>query len=291
MKQTIKKSSSSRPTPVLKQFAGLWTLAQYPSVAKEWSLERKIREMKKAGFDAVGSRADPKISVLCAAERLDYICYTDANGKNFREKLEGALATRPARVNVQLCDHDTPPREAARVWAKTEAYARKLGLAADLEVHRDTATETPEKTYEIAEAFHRATGGLIDFSWDFSHLAVVKHLAPPYGPRLLVRPDLIRRSRQFHFRPFNGHHAQIPATDGSGRATAEFGFWLEFIDALLDCWWQGALGGETVYGCPEFGPVCSGYGLSTFPDVWKDAIFARQKIAAMWEAKRRRFKK
>src|SRR6202012_834341 len=105
---------------------------------------------------------------------------------------------------------------ACEVWIKTLALAEKLGLEVDLEVHRDTATETPEKTYEIAERFEKATGKPIRFCWDFSHLAVVKHVSPPYAQRLLLRPDLIQNARQMHFRPFNGHHCQIPVTNGKG---------------------------------------------------------------------------
>jgi hypothetical protein len=61
----------------------------------------------------------------------------------------------------------------------------------------------------------------------FSHMAVVKHLTPEsYVERLLVRPDLIQRSRQFHFRPFNGHHCQLPVTRADGSLTREISDWL-----------------------------------------------------------------
>src|SRR5437016_9670469 len=43
--------------------------------------------------------------------------------------------------------------------------------------------------------------------------------------KLLVRPRLIQRAQQFHFRPFNGHHAQVPVTDGSENLTQELRDW------------------------------------------------------------------
>ena len=55
---------------------------------------------------------------------------------------------------------------------------RKLGLEPAIEMHRDTCTETPEKTYALADAYQKATGELLPISWDFSHFAVVKHLVP-----------------------------------------------------------------------------------------------------------------
>ncbi|MCE0522405.1 MAG: hypothetical protein LV480_05785 [Methylacidiphilales bacterium] len=282
--------SSSTKAPLLKQFANLWTLQQYPSKAGEWSLEEKFKRAKKAGFDSMGGGISPEVVPLCEKYGMDYVCYVDGN-KNYAERLEAAKAIKPARINVQLCDHDTPPKEAAKIWIKMASLAEKMGLNADLEVHRDTSTETPEKVYEIAALYEKATGKKLRFCFDFSHFAVVKHLNPPYAARLLVRPDLVQLSRQVHFRPFNGHHCQIAATDGKGHETPEFKHYLDFVDAFLACWLKGARGGEVLYACPEFGPICSGYGISSFPDVWKDAILLRAKTEALWKANLRKWKK
>lgn len=282
---------SKSPAPVLKQFGSLWTLMQQPSKAKEWSLEEKIRQAKKAGFEALGGGTDAGAARLAEKYGLDYVCYTDADAKNYREKLKLVAATKPARVNVQLCDHDTPPKETVRVWLKLEPLAEKMGLKVDLEVHRDTATETPEKVEEIAALYRKATGKKMRFCWDFSHFAVVKHLYAPFADRLLTHPDLVQLSRQLHFRPFNGHHCQIPATNGKGVETPEFKDYLEFIDALLACWLKGARGGEVLYVCPEFGPIMSSYGVSTFPNVWQDAILLRRKTEELWKKNLRKWRR
>jgi hypothetical protein len=285
------KTPKSATPPVLKHFAGNWTMMGQPIGGKEWTLEEKIKRAKKAGFDAFGTGPLPEAAALCQKHGLDFVCYLDGNAKTYRQKLELALPLKPVRINVQLCDHDTPPKDAVAVWIKMEALAEKMGLNVDLEVHRDTCTETPEKVYEIAGLYKKATGKKIRFCWDFSHIAVVKHIYPPYADRLLVRPDLIQLARQMHFRPFNGHHCQIPATDGKGHETPEIKPYLEFIDALLACWLKGAKGGEVLYVFPEFGPIASGYGLSCFPNVWKDAIFLREKIDAIWKANLRKWGK
>jgi len=286
----MKPSSPDKNPPVLKQFAGLWTLTHQPSAAKEWSLEEKFKQAKKAGFDAIGGGPLPEVVPLCRKYGMDYICYLDGNMK-YAERLKAAQAVKPARINVQLCDHDTPPREAVKIWIKMEAHAEKMGLNVDLEVHRDTCTETPEKVYEIAALYKKATGKKLRFCFDFSHIAVVKHLSPPYADRLLVRPDLVQLSRQVHFRPFNGHHCQVAATDGKGTETPEFKLYLDFLDAFIACWMKGTKGGEILYACPEFGPLVSGYGISSFPNVWKDAIFLRDKTEGLWKANLRKWKK
>ncbi len=286
----VKTSSSPRNPPVLKQFAGLWTLQQQPTAAKEWSLEEKFKQAKKAGFDAIGSGPMPEVVPLCEKYGMEYICYINGNA-NYLERLKAAAATKPARINVQACDHDTAPEDAVKIWIKLEAQAEKMGLNVDLEVHRDTCTETPEKVYEIADLYKKATGKKLRFCFDFSHIAVVKHIYPPYADRLLVRPDLVQLSRQAHFRPFNGHHCQIPATDGQGNETPEFLAYVEFVDAFIACWLKGAKGGEVLYACPEFGPVSSGYGISAFPNVWKDAILLREKTETLWKKHLRKWKK
>jgi len=287
----MKNTSLKKNAPVLKQFAGQWTMSQEPYGGKPWTLEEKFKQAKKAGFDALGGGVDPDVVGLCKKYGMDYVCYIDSNMKTYKSKLESAKTVQPARINVQLCDHDTLPKEAVAVWIKLEALAKKMGLEVDLEVHRDTCTETPEKVYEIAALYKKATGKKIRFCWDFSHIAVVKHIYPPYAARLLTHPDLVQLSRQFHFRPFNGHHCQIPATDGKGRETPEIKPYLQFIDDLLACWLKGAKGGEVIYACPEFGPINSGYGISAFPNVWKDAIWLRAKTEALWKANLKRWGK
>ena len=285
-----------KTAPVLKQFAGMWTMQNQPAAGKEWSLEERFKQAKKAGFDAIGSGAGPggvlpDVVPLCQKYGMDFIAYIDFTMKNYKERLEAAQVAKPARINVQMCDHDTLPAEAVKVWIAAEKQAVKMGLDVDLEVHRDTCTETPEKVYEIAALYKKATGKKIRFCWDFSHIAVVKHIYPPYAGRLLVRPDLVQLARQIHFRPFNGHHCQIPATDGKGHETPEIKPYLQFIDDLFACWLAGAKGGEVLYVCPEFGPVASTYGLSSFPNPWKDAVYLRAQTEVLWKKNLRKWKK
>ncbi len=63
------------------------------------------------------------------------------------------------------------------------------------------------------------------------------------------------------------------------------------MDAFFAIWLKGAKGSETLWACPEFGPVASGYGISAFPNVWKDAIHLRAKTEALWKSNLRKWKK
>jgi hypothetical protein len=102
--------------------------------------------------------------------------------------------------------------------------------------------------------------------------------------RLLVRPELVQNAQQFHFRPFNGHHAQVPMTDVHGELTQEVREWLPFAEAVLRCWLEGNReSGREIFICPELGPVDGGYALSTFPNSWEDAKVLRVEIEKLWQ--------
>ena len=138
--------ATNKSAPQLKQFAGFWTLTGQPLGGTEWSLDEKIRRAKAAGFQAMGGGADANTAAAVRAAGLDYICYIDANEKTYEDRLKAAASTGCARVNVQLWDHDTLPKVAAKTWVKMQPVAKKLKLEIDLEVHRDTCTAGADGT-------------------------------------------------------------------------------------------------------------------------------------------------
>lgn len=270
----------------IKHFLNLWTISQYPhgSPRDEWSPDEKLAAVKAAGFDGFQEQAEPWLtSDLAGRHALDFLGMLSTNETNYATGLKKFVPLNPLRINVQLCDHDTDPAMAARAWIDLEKAAADLGLEVDLEVHRDTCTETPEKTYRIAELYAQQTGRLLRLNFDLSHFAVVKHLSPPYAPRLLDHPELIQCSRQMHLRPFNGHHCQIPVTDGQRNIAAVAQPWLEFVEAAFTYWLEGNPEGETLWVCPELGGLTSGYWIAPFPDPWQDAQVARREFEHLWQ--------
>lgn len=257
----------------------------YPPGKTEWSLERKMKAIKDAGFDGVTTRLTPehrKWADKLGLTLLGFFAASDA--KDFSQFLRETREAGAVHANVQLADHDTTTREALRLTRNLIKTGRALGVEASVEVHRNTCTETPEKTYALADAYEKATGELLPMTWDASHIAVVKHLRPPFTDRLLVRPDLVQRAQQFHLRPFNGHHAQVPVTNGRGKRTQELEDWLPFVEALFETWLQK--NGKTsreIFVVPEMGPLLGGYNLSTLPNSWKEAIILREILDQTWK--------
>jgi hypothetical protein len=274
----------STSTPVLRHIANLWSLTQYPDAKRDWSLERKLAAVKEAGFD--GFTTLPSKEHARLAEKMGLIVvgyFASSKPADFGKLIRQNVDAGAVHINVQLGDHDTLTPQAVRLTVRLLETADKLGAKADVEVHRDTCTETPEKTYALADGYRKATGKLLPMTWDFSHLSVVKHLAPPYWERLLVAPRLIQHAQQFHFRPFNGHHCQVPVTDGRGKLSLELTQWLPFLEKTLELWLAGKQGGREIFVVPEMGPVPGGYNFAQLPNSWEDAKVLRPIIDRAWK--------
>lgn len=278
------------PKPRLLHIANPWSLVGHPPGKTEWSLERKMKAIKEAGFDGVSTRLSPEHRKWADKLGLTLVGFFSAgDAKAFPKFLQETKEAGAVHVNVQLADHDTPTRAALRLARNLIKSGRALGLEPAVEVHRDTCTETPEKTYALADAYQKATGELLPITWDYSHIAVVKHLRPPFQDRLIVRPDLVQRAQQFHLRPFNGHHVQVPVTNGRGKRTRELEDWLPFVEKLFEVWLEkNARTDREIFVVPEMGPVRGGYNLTTLPNTWKEAVLLREILHQTWKKVLRR---
>ena len=267
--------------PKLLQLAAINSFMGHPSPEREWSFERKIEEVAKAGFDGFTGRTPPITRRMVDDSGLLFWCTADIEtARDVKPALGAAQDAGASQVNVQMGNHDSPTRSAVALARRTLAAADAMGIEAAIEVHRDTATETPEKAYALADGFAKAEGRLLPMVWDHSHPAVIKHLPPPFAGRLLDRPELVQNSKWFHLRAFNGHHAQVPVIDGDGNPTPEFHDWIEFVDELIKLWLAAAPSGATLWTCPEM--IASGYRLSVFTDNWSQAKFIKDAVDKVW---------
>ena len=269
--------------PKLIQACSLGSLMGYGDKKGEWTAVQKLKRIKNAGFEGFVGRVHMLTKEEAAASGLVFACTTDmGNGKTEpMRKLKRCKAWGARVVNVQMLDHDTLTPEAVRVARAVMAAAGELELDVSIEVHRDTCTETPEKAYALAEGFEKAERRPLKMTWDFSHPAVIKHLNPPYYKRLIERPDLVQLANQFHFRPFNGQHAQIPALGRGGKLTPEFIDWLEFAEQCLGLWLKAAPPGRELFVCPE--QIAGSYFLSVFGDRFTDTKAVRREVDRAWK--------
>ena len=273
------------PRPRLVQVGNLWTLLGHPSPRHEWSLDRKLRAIKEARFDAVTVQANAQHRALLRQYNLRLMGYFSSSlASEFRELIRSQKEAGAEHINVQLGDHDTSPGRATQLAVRLIREGNRQKIPCYVEIHRDTATETPEKVRALATGYRKATGTYLPITWDHSHLAIIKHMRPEdYSRRLLQPKRLHQMTPLFHCRPFNGHHCQVPVTNGRGRLTPEFKDWLIFVQDLFSLWLSGPRPGNEIWVCPEIGPVPGGYNLSSFPDSWSEAILCRKHIEAAWK--------
>lgn len=275
--------------PRLVLCATLWSLVGHPKPGREWSLRRKLEAIKEAGFDGLAEMFRPELAPHLRRLGLA-ICgrVFSRDGRDIPRLLEIEAGGGARYVNCMLGAHDTPPAAATRLIVRTVRAARRLGLSAHIETHRDTCTETPEKLAEIARLYREETGELLPLTWDHSHLAVMKHMLPAdFSRRLLAPRRLIQHSRMLHCRPFGSQHCQVPVTNGRGRLTPEFRDYLAFAEDLFAVWLAGPRPRGELWVCPELGTTV-GYHVSTNPPVWPDTIRCRDELLGAWARARRR---
>lgn len=275
------RAVASRPPRSLQLFATLWSLREYPSQTRELSWAKKFARIRDAGFDGVMT---PPIPALAERGELAYLGITSIGRveqvapvvRSFREH-------RAIAFDVQLGDIDSPLAEMVKLAVAIRDAAAEHGLPFAIETHRNTFTETPEATVALARAYRKKTGERLPLCLDHSHFAVVRHLARDALWENLREPaELLEAAAQFHLRPFNGHHCQIPVLDGKGRRTPEYQDWLVYAEALFRHLRQQPTSAPVI-ACPEIGNAAPAYGLSCFGDTWKDVLAVERDLRRLWK--------
>lgn len=273
---------ASVPARPLWLFATLWSLRQYPTAKREWTWERKFRAIRDAGFDGVFSPPRPELS---QRGDLRYLAVTSLSpGMDLVAPFRAAKDLGAVAIDIQLGDYDSPLADMVDLARTLAGVSRDVGLPFAIETHRDTFTETPEATVALARAFQRRTRSRLPLCLDHSHFAIVRHLAPgTFWERLREPEELLAAATQFHLRPFNGHHCQIPVLDARGRRTPEYRDWLGYAASLLQHL-RAQPTAEPVLAVPEIGHAAPSYGLSCFSDTWADVSAVERDLRALWRA-------
>jgi hypothetical protein len=268
----------------LHLFATMWSLRQYPTLEKEWSWKKKFAAIRAAGFDGVFS---PPIPAVAERGSLHYLAVTSLGvDSDCAAPFAAARELGAVAMDVQLADYDTPLKQAVAVAKRISNAARANRLPFAIETHRDTFTETPESTTALARAYRAATGKKLPLCLDHSHFAVVRHLpAGQLWNRLREPKPLLRAAVQFHLRPFNGHHCQLPALTAGGKRTPEYLDWLGYV-AELFAHEQRRRTSRPALVVVEMGHAAPAYRLSGFPDTWRDVRRVAADLRSLWDRKK-----
>ena len=243
--------------PQIKVMAADWSLRDYPTAKRPWSIRTKVQRVRDAGFDGMSAGANQDLANELYKQELELVGGVDVGTKKeARSKLKAFADVGVTHINIQLCDHDTRTRDALKVAREVVKVGEKLGVKPAIEVHRDTCTETPEKAFALAEAYPKKYKKKLRMNFDHSHPAIIKQIRPPdYWASLSKRTDLLQMHELIHFRPFTGSHCQTLVTDGRGRLDRDFQMWLDgYLEPALTAWLNGAKAGKTLCVVPELGP-------------------------------------
>ena len=115
--------------PILHQCATLGSLMGYGGRAGEWSTEKKIETIRKAGFTGFVGRTAFVSPQQVADSGLLFACTTDLGGiGEIKPKLREIKAAGARVVNVQMLDHDTPTKRAVEVARRLMATAGEMDM-------------------------------------------------------------------------------------------------------------------------------------------------------------------
>src|SRR5260370_7005125 len=114
---TISKKNRMNPegmaTPRLIHVVNLWSLRDYPSAARPWSLEEQLDAVKAAGFDGFTTQLGPQHAK--EAEKRDLLVvgyFASSEETQFGDLLTSQKDAGAHHINVHLSDHDTLPDDA-----------------------------------------------------------------------------------------------------------------------------------------------------------------------------------
>ncbi len=275
------------PSRPLWLFATLWSLREYPTRPREWSWTRKFTAIHDAGFDGIMS---PPVPTLAARGDLRYLAITSLQlPREVGPALRAARDLGALAIGIQLGRPETSLSAALRLALRIRDVAQRLELPFAIETHRATFTELPETMAALQVAYRKECGENLPVCLDYSHVAVVRHLVPEITWPTLLRqqPAALANTHQFHLRPFNAHHAQLPVLNARGRRTPEYLAWRDQFAAPLLHHLRNRRTAAPVLAVPEIGHAAPAYGLSTHGDTWRDTLAVARDLRALWKSPRK----
>jgi hypothetical protein len=207
--------------PRLQLVQNLWGLASYPSAAEEWPLERKLEEIRAAGFDAfdvwVGGASEADLARWEAAAKASRLAVGVEFGPTRLEDAEAGIAAARRFGSVYLDAHVgsyfTPEWEAEALLRGLVDRCREAGVPLVIQTHRGRVTQDLLRTVGYAQRIPD-----LRFDLDFSHYIVAGEMGGEFSKEaataLFVLAD---RAIMLDGRVSNGEQVQVDADNPAYR--------------------------------------------------------------------------
>jgi sugar phosphate isomerase/epimerase len=201
--------------PRLQLVQNLWGLSAYPSAKDEWPLEKKLAEIKAAGFDAfdvwVGDAKEEDVARWEAAARASGLAVGVEFAPTRPEDADAAIATARRLGSVYLDAHAasyfTPEAEAEALLRGLVERCRAAAMPLVVQTHRGRVTQDLLRTVGYAQRIPD-----LRFDLDFSHYIVAGELGGEFSKEaaaaLFVLAD---KAIMLDGRVSNGEQVQVDA--------------------------------------------------------------------------------
>jgi len=201
--------------PRLQLVQNLWGLSAYPSAKDEWPLEKKLAEVKAAGFDAfdvwVGDAKEEDLARWEAAAKASGLGVGVEFGPTRPEDADAAIAAAKRLGSVYLDAHAasyfTPEAEAEALLRGLVERCRAAGMPLVVQTHRGRVTQDLLRTVGYAQRIPD-----MRFDLDFSHYIVAGELGGEFSKEaaaaLFVLAD---KAIMLDGRVSNGEQVQVDA--------------------------------------------------------------------------------
>jgi hypothetical protein len=199
--------------PRLLIVQNLWGLRGYPSAADEWSDDKKLAEIRAAGFDAfdvwVGGASEADLArwkALGEAHSLGIgVEFGPARVEDADPGIAAAQRLGSVYLDAHVASYFTPESEAAALLRGLVERCRRADVPLVVQTHRGRVTQDLLRTVAYALAIPD-----LRFDLDFSHYLVAGELTGALSPQAEAAfAVLMERATMLDARVSNGEQVQV----------------------------------------------------------------------------------
>jgi hypothetical protein len=273
--------------PRLQIVQNLWGLRAHPSAADEWPEEKKLREIKAAGFDAFdvwvgGAKEEDLVRWKGLAERHGLGIGVEFGPERVEDIGAGIAAAKrlgSVYLDAHVASYFTPEPEAEALLRGLVERSRRADMPLVIQTHRGRVTQDLLRTVAYAKAIPE-----LRFDLDFSHYLVAgEHTGALPAAAEAALALLMERAAMLDGRVSNGEQVQVDLLNPAYREH------LDRVAALwkrvLVGWLRGAQRGDVFPFRVELGPP--GYAIlgadgREISDRWAQQKAIRDLVERLW---------
>lgn len=291
MNPSTKMNEAHPSTPGMEIHQSWWAMRGIGDNRGEWSIEKKIAEIAKAGFHGIlGRLPAPEEAELWRGllDRYGLRFGIEAfpeDPDDFAEFLRQAQEFGVSYVNAQVKDSFVVGKQAISRLQGIIAAGAEESIPVFVETHRGRITQDLLRTVDYVLALPD-----LRLTIDFSHYVLAGELLLEDERAEACFQILLERTSCIHGRVSNGEQIQVDiGPDAEHPMTGRFLAWWK--QGMIN-WRSGARPGEILPFVCELGPVPyaiaqNGYGQAPYAEIsnrWEQSLLLKRLAEEVWES-------